>query len=140
MRLKRLSYYQGKAWYTLLTSSELKWYLCTFLYHPQNVHPFEGHEMLSTMCSNAIKSNKLKVDGSLTENKLVSFINSKGSFQVLSLVCDFWKKILHATVQVHVSSPWWWPHLPKILIKQSIQRKLWATIPILSALRNYLHV
>ena len=43
-------------------------------------HPFEEHEILCTMCSNTLKSNKLKVNGSLKENQLACFTNSKGSF------------------------------------------------------------
>ena len=54
-------------------------------------HSFEGHEILCTMCSNTLKSNKLEIDGSLKENKLACFTNSKGSFQVLDLVRDFEK-------------------------------------------------
>ena len=42
-------------------------------------HPFEGHEILYTMCSNTLISNKLKVNGSLKENKLACFANSKDS-------------------------------------------------------------
>ena len=43
-------------------------------------HPFEGHEILCNMCSNTLKSNKLKVNGFLKEIKLACFTNSKGSF------------------------------------------------------------
>ena len=43
-------------------------------------HPFEGHdEILCTMCSNTLKSNKLKGNGSRKENKLACFTSSKGS-------------------------------------------------------------
>ena len=43
-------------------------------------YPFEGHEILWTMCSNTLKSNKLKVNGSQKENRLACFTNSKASF------------------------------------------------------------
>ena len=43
-------------------------------------HPFEGHEILCTTCSNTLKSNKLKVNDSLKENKLARFTKSKSSF------------------------------------------------------------
>ena len=43
-------------------------------------HLFEGYEILCIMCSNTVKSNKLKVHVSLKENKLACFTNSKGSF------------------------------------------------------------
>ena len=43
-------------------------------------HLFEGREILCIMCGNTLKSNKLKVNGSLKENKLARFTNSKGSF------------------------------------------------------------
>ena len=87
----------------------------------------------------ALKSSKLKVHDSLKENELVCFTNSKGSFQVFSLVRYFWKKkYLLQQYEVHVSSPWQSMHVQKSLSKQGIQKRLCTTI--LLALKNYLHV
>ena len=57
-------------------------------HHRQNIL-LGAMEILCTMCNKTLKSNKLEVDGSLKENKIACFTNSKGSFQLLDLVRDF---------------------------------------------------
>ena len=55
-------------------------------HHPRNIL-LRGMEIFCH--SETLKSKKLEVDGSLKENKMACFTNSKGLFQVLDLVCDF---------------------------------------------------
>ena len=69
--------------------------------------------------SNTLKANELKVSISLKENKLICFINSKGSFQLHDLVNDFWRKYFG----IHIFSPWWCTQCTKSLSKQGIQKK-----------------
>ena len=104
--LKRLCYYQWKAWYKLLLSSRLKKYW-THFYHPPKIF-LRGtkYRAPKRLCSNTLKRNELRVYFSLKENKLACFTNSYDSFQVHDLVHDFWKKY-H---KVHVSLPWWCRH------------------------------
>ena len=63
--------------------------LCTFLLITN--HSFKWHK--KWLCSNTLKSNKLKIYISLKGNKLACFANSSGALQVQDLVHD-----------VHVSS------------------------------------
>ena len=84
-------------------------------------------------CSNNLKRNKLKIYGSLKENKLSCFTSSKGSFQVHDLV-HFWKNYyLRGT---H-SFLWWCKHVPESL--SNTKTNCVAGFPICSALKNYLH-
>ena len=48
--------------------------------------------MYQILCSNTLRRKNLKVYGSLKENKLTYFTNSKGSFQGLNLVRGIRKK------------------------------------------------
>ena len=94
-------------------------------------HHFEGHWHTvhqQSWCSNTLKRNKLKVYDSLKESKLTYFTNSKGSSQVLELVHDFRKIYYLRQYEVHVFSPWLCMHIPKILCKQGIQKKLCTRI------------
>ena len=77
-----------------MSSSGLKRHLCAFIYHPQNILLFweVWHIVYQILCSNTLRRKNLKVYGSLKENKLTYFTNSKGSFQGLNLVCGIRKK------------------------------------------------
>ena len=86
------------------------------------------------MRSNTLKSNKLEINGSLKENKLACFTNSKGSFQVLDLVRDF-EKVLPACTRnmfLHLGCERMYQ---KVSANKAYKKNCVPQFPILSALK-----
>ena len=82
--------------------------------------------MLLTMCSNTLKSNKLKVDDSLKENKLACFTKAHFRYLISFVISE--KSFTYDSTTYTFPHLWWCTQVPKSHSKQGMQKKFCTTI------------